>query len=112
MTPEEEIELKKTLDDALTTGEGFMLDGKRIDPKDIYKDDATLRAEKFGLNEAMTMQIAAEIRAAVDEKEMAILKNCEEHRDEDFIKGRREAYADVAKWLVSIIRAKKAKELK
>ena len=44
MTPEDKrIEREKVLNDVFVFGEGYMKDGKRIDPKDIYKDDAMLR---------------------------------------------------------------------
>lgn len=33
----DEKEINKAINDALIMGDGFMLDGKRIDPKDVYK---------------------------------------------------------------------------
>lgn len=40
VTQEEKSEIVKSFDDAISTGTGNMLDGKRIDPTDIYKTPA------------------------------------------------------------------------
>jgi len=62
---ENELEEKKAVKDALLCGTGFMKDGKRVPPEDVYLSEAEIKLKKAEKDFKELVELANHMRAAM-----------------------------------------------